>query len=122
MYEGGRRDMEVKEKKYNIFQNAIYLFGESWIFERRIIIYTLIIILMGIVLPILGIYLPKLSLDLLLQEAQVGRIALTLGIMVIILLIIRGVNSFLTRARYFHYNDMRNCFLQKIFFTSLDCK
>lgn len=114
--------MEVNEKKYSIFQNTVYLAKESWIFERRIIIFTLITSIMGIAIPLYGIYLPKISVDLLVQKASISKIALTLGELVISFLVINGVNSFLTSARYFHYNDMRNCFLQKIFFSSLDCK
>ncbi len=110
-----------KKRGYNIFQNTIYLVKESWLFEKRILIFSLLSIFAGILLPILQIYLPKVAVDLFVQKADMLLIARTLLAVVGSMLILQAVSGYVTSSRYYFYNDMRNVFIQKIFMTSIDC-
>lgn len=110
-----------KKKGYNIYQNAVYLAKESWFYDKRILIFSLISILTGIFLPMFEIYLPKVAVDLFVQKAELVKIAGTLAAVVGSLLVLRAVNGYVSTAKYFFFNDMRNVFLQKIFLTSIDC-
>ena len=108
-------------KKYSIFQNAVYLARESWVYDKRILVFSAISILTGIILPVLNIYLPKTAVDLFVECADSQKIALTLAGVVGLMLVLQALNDYLYNAKYFFYNDMRNVFLQKIFLTSIDC-
>ena len=114
--------MKKKRRNYHLYENIIYLARESWDYDRRILIFSLISIVTGIVLPLFQIYLPKAAVDLFVQRADLPLIAKTLGVVVGGFLILQAVNGYVSTARYFMYNDMRNVFLQKIFLTSIDCE
>ena len=114
--------MKKKRRNYHLYENIIYLARESWDYDRRILIFSLISIVTGIFLPLFQIYLPKAAVDLFVQRADLPLIAKTLGVVVGGFLILQAVNGYVSTARYFMYNDMRNVFLQKIFLTSIDCE
>lgn len=110
-----------KRRDYHLYENIIYLAKESWDYDRRILIFSLISIVTGIFLPLFQIYLPKAAVDLFVQKADLQQIAKTLGLVVGGFLLLQAGNGYVTSAKYFLYNDMRNVFLQKIFLTSIDC-
>ncbi|MCM1244628.1 MAG: ABC transporter ATP-binding protein/permease [Roseburia sp.] len=110
-----------KRKNYSIIKNIVYLTKESWLYDKRILIFSLISIVTGIFLPVFQIYLPKAAVDLFVQKAEVMQIAGTLAVLVGSLFVLQAVNGYVSSAKYFYFNDMRNVFLQKIFFASIDC-
>lgn len=110
-----------KKQTYNIFENAVYLAKESWLYDRRILIFSMVSILAGIILPMIQIYLPKVAVDLFVQKADMLHIAKTLLIIVGSMLVLQAMNGYASSSKYFYYNDMRNVFIQKIFLTSIDC-
>ncbi len=111
-----------KRRDYHLYENIIYLAKESWDYDRRILIFSLISIVTGIFLPLFQIYLPKAAVDLFVQLADLPQIAKTLGLAAGGFLVLQAVNGYVNGAKYFLYNDMRNVFLQKIFLTSVDCE
>ena len=113
---------QIKPKKYNIVQNIIYLAKESWGYDKRIILFSVISIVITIILAMLEIYLPKVAVDLLVQRAHIREITAGLAGIVGGMLLLQAVNGYLQSAKYFFYNDMRNVFTQRIFLTSIDCQ
>lgn len=114
--------MKKKRRNYHLYENIIYLARESWDYDRRILMFSLISIVTGVFLPLFQIYMPKAAVDLFVQRADLLQIAKTLGAVAGGFLVLQAVNGYVSTAKYFIYNDMRNVFLQKIFLTSVDCE
>lgn len=112
----------IREKKYSLFQNTVYLARESWGFDRRIMLYAVIIIAAGIVLPVFDIWLPKVAVDLLAEKADGMRIAGVLGSMALCMIVIMAIRTYFQEVRYGYLSMMRRYFLEKIWFKTLDCK
>lgn len=112
--------MEVEEKKYTILQNIWFLIKESKALDRRILPFTLIVIVTGIIVPVFGIYLPKVAVDLLTRKAGIQEIALVMGGVVGGYLVLQAVNGYYERARYFLWNNYRRICVQKLYLHSVD--
>lgn len=112
--------MEIEEKKYTILQNIWFLIKESKALDRRILPFTLIVIVTGIVVPVFGIYLPKVAVDLLTRKAEIQEIALIMGGIVGGYLVLQAVNGYFERARYFFWNNYRRICMQKLYLHSVD--
>ncbi len=112
--------MQIEKKNYNTFQNTVYLIRESLVYDRRILIFSVFIILSGTVAPVFGIYLPKIALDLLERRAGVGEIALELGLAAAFMIAVLGARGYCYGRRYAYFNSMRRYFMRKVYFHSLD--
>lgn len=112
--------MEIEEKKYTILQNIWFLIKESNALDRRILPFTLIVIVTGIIVPVFGIYLPKAAVDLLTRKADIQEIALIMGGLVGGLLVLQAMNGYFERTRYFFWNNYRRICMQKLYFRSVD--
>lgn len=112
--------MKIEKKNYNSFQNILQLYKESWGYNRRILLFSLVSIVTGVIAPVFGIYLPKVAVDLLSQRADAGRIAWVLGGFVSGLLLLQGAKAYFGTSCYYYYNEMRKYFMRKIFLHSLN--
>lgn len=111
----------IPEKKYNLFQNAVYLTKESWGFDRRIVLYAVITMAAQIVLPVFDIWLPKVAVDLLAGKADGMQIAGVLGSIALCMIVLMAINTYFLEKRNGCVNMMRKYFIQKIWFKTLDC-
>lgn len=112
--------MQIEKKNYNMFQNVLQLAKESWGYNRRILLFSLVAIVAGVIAPVFAVYLPKVAVDLLTEKADVGRITWVFGAFVAGMLILQGVKAYFDTSRYYYYNEMRKYFMRKLFYHSLD--
>lgn len=113
----------IKQRNDGILKNTLFLIKESFLFDKRIIVFITITIFTGIILPLMGIYLPKIAVDLIVSKADVMQIVKVLGSVVAAMLFLQGVHGYLTSRSYFHQAEFRNTyFVQNIFLVSIKCR
>ena len=64
----------IKQRNDGILKNTLFLVQDSFLFDKRIIVFITITIFTGIILPLMGIYLPKIAVDLIVSKADVMQI------------------------------------------------
>lgn len=111
----------IPEKKYNLIQNIIYITRQSFAFEKQSVLMLLITIPCGIIIPVFDIIFPKVTIDLLTNNKDTFTILTVIGCMSLLLILLTGINRYISEVRESRLIFFIRHFREKIFFKALDC-
>ena len=108
--------------KYHIYQNVVYLLKGMKEEHPQLLVFLGIETVLSVVAPVFGIYIPKISLDLVLQGADVRQIFIVLGMVGLMMTLSMAICKMVSEGKYMLYNDMRRYYQTKLFLKSLSCE
>jgi len=106
---------------HSVLNNVGYLLSEILREHRFLFVLIVTEALCGILAPILGIYLPKIALELVIQRAGMREILGRLGGFIALLGGVIALRQYANSAKYIRYNDLRNVYMRRLFYKSLEC-
>lgn len=107
--------------KYHVFQNILFLLKGIRKEHPVLILLILVQVVLSVVSPVFGIFIPKLALDLVLEQADPGRIILVMGTFGLLMMFSMAFQGMAGEGKYMLYNDMRRFYQEKLFLQSLSC-
>lgn len=119
--------MKIKKKTkkplyYHSILNNIKFLMSAFLRDKKILFLLIFIeCLLGVFTPLFGIYLPKFAVDLVVYKTGIERVLFILGGFTICMILTDAIYNMTSRAKYMHYNSMRQYYLLKIFYKFLDC-
>jgi len=109
-------------KHYSILNDILYFVKYFAKYEPIVLVCCAVEIFLGAVLPLIGIYLPKLTLDLVIEGADIGRAIRVLGLFTVLMMAVYGINTAVTNGKYYLYNSQRCNLIGDLFLKSLRIK
>lgn len=102
---------EKNGEKYSPWQGVFYVLKTVWREDRFLIFLSVLRIPTLILLPLCGIYLPKLVVELVTDQAAVGTLLLTVGLLVAVMVLLNiyknyseAVTQIRSRGYYFDFH------------------
>lgn len=112
---------EKERLKYHVFQNIYFLLKDIK-GEHPLLIFLIIVqIILSVISPVFAIYIPKITLDLVIAQADMKQIFLVLGGTGLVMTLSMAFSGMAQEGKYMLYNDMRRYYQMKLFLQSLSC-
>lgn len=115
-------EKDFHPKHYAILSDIIYFIKYFKQYEPIVLLCCGIEIVLGVVNPFFLIYLPKLALDLVAEEASMGKLVFLLGGFILLAMVTSGIYGMVSFGKYHYYNNQRMHFLGLLFLKSLRIK
>lgn len=116
--------MKKKKKEelhYSIPGNIIFLLKDMWKWYPLLIIYLIIQVVLSVASPVLTMLLPKITLELVMEGAQAGRIVAVIGGLGLVIALSMALARMADNGKYMMYNSMRSMYQVVLFKQSLSC-
>lgn len=97
----------MEPKHYSIFSDIVYFVKYFKQYEPTVLLLCAAEIVLGTFIPLIGIYLPKITLDLVVQGADVLRTVAVLGLFTLMMVSVRAVHALASAGKYHLYNSQR---------------
>jgi ATP-binding cassette, subfamily B, bacterial len=110
-----------KKPKYSILQNTDYVLKLIWKNDRILLLLLVLEALTSVLLPFFGIYLPKLVIDELVAKATLQHMIVTIGGFSLLIAAVYFTSIYVSTARYWSSNFMRQDAAWKLFEKTLHC-
>lgn len=97
----------MEPKHYSIFSDILYFINYFHKYEPILLLLCAAEIVLGTFIPLIGIYLPKITLDLVVQGANVWHAMMVLGLFTLMMISVRAVHALASAGKYHLYNSQR---------------
>lgn len=97
----------MEPKHYSIFSDIVYFIKYFHKYEPILLLLCAAEIVLGTFIPLIGIYLPKITLDLVIQGANVWHAMMVLGLFTLMMISVRAVHALASAGKYHLYNSQR---------------
>lgn len=97
----------MEPKHYSIFSDIMYFVKYFHKYEPILLLLCAAEIVLGTFIPLIGIYLPKITLDLVVQGADIARTLMVLGLFTLMMVFVRSVHALASAGKYHLYNSQR---------------
>lgn len=111
----------MKRHKYGVIENILFLLKDMAKVHPLLIWFIVLQAALSVVSPLFGIYIPKITVDLVLNSADIGRIFYILGGWGLLMAVSMALSNMAALGKYMLYNDMRTYYQKKLFLQSLSC-